>query len=133
MRIRLCLLLSLGLAGCASAPLSFVVGDLQTRTDPHLFPLRIVSVDRKIYFNAPDQAVQIAPGPRSLVLEAEGGSSARGSAQRTYVLNIESCTRYYLAAQRAGRMQFDWDLVVERKEPVAGCDPNEERRKVAAR
>lgn len=133
MRIQLGLLLSLGVAGCASAPLSFVVGEPQTRTDPHLFPLRVVSVDRKIHFNAPDQAVQIAPGPRSLVLEAVGGSSARGSAQRTYVLNIEPCTRYYLVAQRAGRMQFDWDLLVERKEPVAGCDPDEERSKVAAK
>jgi hypothetical protein len=132
MHIRLCSLLLLTLAGCASAPLSFIVGEPQTRTDQNLFPVRVVSVDRQIYFGTPNQPVQIAPGPRSLVLEATGGSSAGGSAQRTYVLNVDPCTRYYLVAKRAGQMQFDWDLLVERKEPVAGCDPEEERKKVAA-
>jgi hypothetical protein len=132
--IRLCLpLASLAVVGCASAPLSFIVGDPQTRTDQNLFPVRVVSVDRKIYFNTPNQPVQIAPGPRSLVLEATGGSSARGAAQRTYVLNIEPCTRYYLVAKRAGRMEFDWELHVERKETVGGCDPDEQRRKFAAK
>ena len=82
-------LLSLVVAACTSAPLSFIAGDPQTRTDQNLFPVRVVSVDRMIYFNAPDQPIQIAPGPRTLVLESTDGSSARGPAQRTYVLNIE--------------------------------------------
>lgn len=116
-------------AGCSSAPLSFIEGDLQTRTDRTLYPVRVVSLDRLILFKEPGDPVAVSPGPRSLVLEAEDGKGARGSAQKAYMLKIEPCTRYFLAARRDNAMRYDWELVIERTEPVGGCNPDDELKK----
>jgi hypothetical protein len=117
------------LAGCSAAPLSFIEGDLQTHTDLTLYPVRVVSVDRQIRFNRPRQPIALAPGSHSLVLQAVGGRGARGSAQKTHVLNVQPCTRYYLAARRDNPMLYEWDLVVEREEPVGACDAGQELKK----
>src|SRR5205085_6153200 len=79
-RIGLCASMA-ALAGCASAPLSFVDGVPQTRTDPTLYPVRVVSVDGSIQFSSPGKPVQLSPGPRSLVFEAAPGQGARGPMQ----------------------------------------------------
>jgi hypothetical protein len=118
------------LAGCAStAPLSFVEGVPWTRTDSTLYRVRVVSVDGHIEFNGDDKPVMVSPGLRSLVLEAAPGSGARRHVQKTYPLAVEPCTHYYLAARRSSPMDAEWTLVIDRKEPVAGCDPKEELRK----
>lgn len=117
-------------AGCAStAPLSFVEGVPWTKTDPTLHPLRVVGIDGHMEFDRPDTPAMVSPGVRTLVLEAAPSEGVQRHIQKTYALRIEPCTHYYLAARRDSPMQSDWTLVVDRKEPVAGCDAQEELKK----
>lgn len=118
------------LAGCAStAPLSFIEGVPWTRTDSTLYRVRVVSVDAHIEFNGPEKPLMVSPGLRSLVLEAAPDAGAGRHMQKTYALRVEPCTHYYLAARRSSPLLADWTLVVDQKEPVAGCDPKEELKK----
>ncbi|NCT83079.1 MAG: hypothetical protein GXC94_08060 [Comamonadaceae bacterium] len=100
-----------------------------TRTDTSLYPVRVVAVDGSLHFDGPSQPVQLSPGARHLVLVAAPSHSARKTVQKSFVLQIEPCRRYYLAAKRQSSMDADWSLVEERKEVVAGCDVAEELRK----
>jgi len=120
------LAVTLGLAGCGSAPLSFVEGMPQTRADGTLYPVRVVSVDGAIEFGGPAKPVQLSPGPRWLVLEAAPGQGARSGVQKSFVFKVEPCTHYVLAARRHSPMDADWSLVVDRKEPVQACNANDE-------
>ena len=117
-------------AGCAStAPLSFIEGVPLTKTDPTLHPLRLVAIDGHMEFNRPGEPAMVSPGLRELVLEAAPSEGVHRHIQKGYSIAIEPCTHYYLAARRDSPMESDWALVVDRKEPVAGCDPNEELKK----
>ncbi len=113
-------------AGCATAPLSFLDGQPRTATDIQLYPVRVVSVDGNIEFRNP---VQVAPGRRLLVLEAAGSNSARGTTQQAFVMGIEPCTRYFLAARRMSPMDANWQIVIDAKETVPGCDAADEIKK----
>ena len=127
------LLYAVLLAGCSTtAPLSFLSGMPATRTDFHLYPVRIVSIDGDLQFGGPASQLAVAPGTHWVVLEAAPNQSARGSTQKSFAFKVEPCTRYILAAKREGAMQADWSLVVDRRGTVAGCDPLEERRKAEA-
>lgn len=114
------------LAACGTAPLSFLDGRPKTATDPLLYPVRVVSVDGSIQFSNP---VQVEPGPRWLVLEAAPSGSARGTTQQSFVMRVEACTRYFLAAKRQSPMEATWQVVIDAKERVAGCDDEAEMRK----
>lgn len=113
-------------AGCVTAPMTLLDGELRTRTDPTLYPVRIVAVDGHKEFRNP---VQVPPGQRLVVFEAAPGKSARGTVQKTIGLRVEPCTRYSFAARRASAMDADWELVVGAPEPVAACDPQVELEK----
>ncbi|WP_290359655.1 hypothetical protein [Roseateles violae] len=117
------------LAACASAPQSYIEGVPLTRTDPTLYPVRVVSIDEQIQFARPGTPVQLAPGLRWVVLEAEGGKSARQVVQKSFALKIAPCSRYFFAARRDSPMDADWTLVEDRREPVAPCNVEEELRK----
>lgn len=73
--------------------------------------------------------MQLHPGTRKLVLEAAPGRSAKGSDQKSFVVQIEPCQRYSFAAKRQSPMDAAWSLVEGQKEPVAGCDVKDELRK----
>jgi hypothetical protein len=115
------------LAGCASAPLSFIndryVEDKQIL---NRFPLRVVAIDGQYTSFSP---VPVAPGMHQLLLAAAPVAGFRVPPEKTYAFNIAPCTRYYLAAQRTSPLVQDWDLVVERTYPVGGCDPARELEK----
>lgn len=114
------------MAACGTAPRSLVEGQPYTRTDPRLYAVYIVSVDDVGYLRSPGQAIRLAPGRRSLLLQAAPGSGAYVRVQKRVVLDVEPCTRYVLAARRDSPMASQWELVIDRKEPVAPCDPHEE-------
>jgi hypothetical protein len=117
------------LAGCASAPLSFVDAAPTPKTDSNHYPVRVVSVDNSLQFGAFGKPVQLAPGPHRLVLEAAPAASARGTVQKTVYLTIEPCRRHLLAAHRASPLQADWSLVEMPTEPVGNCNVQDELRK----
>ena len=124
-------LLLLTVVGCAStAHLSFVHGDLQTRVHRDLYPVTILAVDGELSFDSPRA---VAPGPRWLLLQAAPAQGAGVVPQKAIVLRVEPCTRYYLAAKRQSPMASDWEVVVERKEPVSGCNPESELKKPGAK
>lgn len=125
----LALLAATLLSACAQAPLSFVEGQPLTRTDSTLYPVRVVAVDGSMHFNLPRQAINIAPGVRELVLESGTWRGASRSTQRHIPLTIEPCTHYYLAARHASPFHTPWELVVDRREEVAGCDKQQELKK----
>lgn len=114
------------LAACASAPLSFIDASRRNPLPEDHYPVRIVSVDGSLQF---DDAVQVEPGPRWIVAQALDGKSARGSEQKSFAFKVAPCTRYFFGAARTSRLSADWQLVVEGKEPVAGCNPEEEAKK----
>jgi len=116
------------LAGCAAAPLSYLEGVPLTRTDPHLAPVRIVSIDGELFFDPPARPVEIYPGTHDVVLESTS-TTMRIALQKHYPLKVEPCRRYFLAARRDASMQTDWSLVVDHEEVVAGCNPDDELRK----
>lgn len=119
------------LSGCASAPLSTIDGQPFTKTDPHLYPLHVIAVDGHGNFDR--SPVQIAPGPHSLTLAAKPGKTALGMVEKTFAFKIEPCTSYHFAARRESPMQSDWELVVESKDPVVGCNADEEYKKAGVK
>ena len=119
----------LALGGCASAPLSFVDAAPTPKADSTFYPVRVVAVDDRLQFGGFGKPVQLAPGPRRLVLEAAPAASARGTVQKTVYLKVEPCRRHLLAARRASPLQADWSLVEMPSEPVGNCDVQDELRK----
>jgi hypothetical protein len=113
----------------STAPLSFVEGIPSTKTDPTLYPVRLVAIDSHMEFNRPDAPAMISPGLHQLVLEASPSEGVHRHIQKTYSVAIAPCTHYFFAAKRNSPMEADWTLVVDRKEPVSGCDPKEELKK----
>ena len=112
------------LAGCTSAPLSFINdGYVYHRQVLNRFPVRVVAIDGSYTAFRP---VPISPGMHSLLLAAAPVAGFRVPREKTYPINIAPCTRYYIAAQRTSPLLQDWDLVVEETYPVAGCNPAQE-------
>lgn len=110
------------LGACASSPLSYLESTVPSVSNGELLPVRIVSVDGTLQFSNP---VAVEQGPRTLVLAAPSIRSQPRSIQKFYVLKVEVCTRYTLGAERSDPTDTDWQLVVVRKEPVAGCKPKQ--------
>lgn len=123
------LLAAVGLvAGCAtSSPLSYLTGQQITeRTAINRVPVQIESVDGHpaSWGRAP-----IPPGVHRVVISAPPPPGFRTPVEKTYTLNIAPCTEYFLAADRRNRLMEDWNLVVEDRMPVGGCNPAEEWKK----
>ncbi len=114
------------LSACGSAPLSFLDGDLQILTTLDLHPLRVISIDGDFSKQNPRQ---IAPGVRSIVVETTFSGGARAAGAKAYAIRVAPCTRYYLAARRLVPLGADWEMITERTEAVAGCNPAEELKK----
>ncbi|MGI9025448.1 MAG: hypothetical protein ACR2GP_07675 [Burkholderiaceae bacterium] len=115
------------LAGCATAPLSFI-NDQQVfhRQVLNRFPVRLLAIDGSYTAFRP---VPIAPGTHTLLLAASPVAGFRVPPEKTYPMTIAPCTRYYIAAQRISPLLQDWELVVEETYPVAGCNPAQELEK----
>ena len=112
------------LAGCSSAPLSYLNdGYVYHRAVLNRFPVRVVAVDGNYTAFRP---VPVAPGVHNLLIAAAPVAGFRVPLEKTYPMNIEPCTRYYVAAQRTSPLLQDWELVVEESYPVAGCNPAQE-------
>lgn len=120
-------LLALMLSGCSTAPLSFIEGRPVSRVDPTLQPLTVLAVDGRMEGGT---TASLGPGLRSVLLAAPPSRGMRTGSAKAFAVQVEPCTRYLVAARRQSPMSPDWQLVVQDKEPVAGCDPAEEWRKV---
>ncbi len=119
------------LSACGTAPLSFLDGRLQpsSRLQFYTYSVRVISIDGDFSLQNPRA---VGPGLHTLVVTAAPGRGARDVGQQAFAFNVEPCTRYYLAAKRSSPMSPNWDLAVEEKEPVGGCDPEKELAKSKA-
>lgn len=117
-------------AACATAPLSFVDGHPFGHATLNRYPVRIVAVDGQTTFRQP---VPVAPGPHTIIAEAAPGSGPNLQLQKAFVLNIEPCTHYHLAADRESPLLAEWTLVVESKDKVGACNPEEELKRAQPR
>jgi len=116
------------LAGCATtAPLSQLDdGQVYYRAQLNRYPVYVTSIDGKgnLQRNPPIDA-----GTHNVSFVARPVSGFRIPVEKTYAMRIEPCTRYYVAAHRDNSIAQNWDLVVEKSEPVGGCDPAREWQK----
>jgi hypothetical protein len=124
--LRLALLTPALLAACSTAPLSFIEGRPISQVEANLQPLTVVAIDGRMEGGT---RASVGPGMRSVVLAAPPARGMRTGTAKAFAMNVEPCTRYLVAARRASPMSPDWQLVVQDKEKVAGCDPSEEWRK----
>ena len=117
------------IAGCGTAPLSFVDNAPPVKLLPtNHYPVRVVAVDGIKYLQMP---VQLFAGERSLVLQAPPQHGLPLSNQRTVMFTVKPCTRYEFVAVRKSPMDPNWELLVHRKDAVSLCQPDEEIRKGA--
>ena len=126
------LFLALGLlatttALCAPDPQSYLDGNPETKTDPHLFPVQVITVDGALPAHNPPA---VTPGPHWLELQTVADSPGTPSKTQTFVLKIEPCTYYHLGAHKDPNLLQKWKLVVDTAYMVKGCDPAEELKKV---
>jgi len=120
---------ALATAACGTAPLSFIDGQPFSRVTVNRYPVRIVAVDGQAYFHEP---VLVAPGLHTIVAEAAPSRGPHIPLQKGFVLDVQPCTRYHIAADRESPLVPEWTPVVESTEQVAGCNPEEELRKAKA-
>lgn len=119
------------LAGCAgTAPLSVLDdGRVYYRAVLNRFPVIVTRIDDESnVFRKP----VLPPGEHRVRFSAAPVAGFTQPVEKTYLMNIAPCTRYYVAAQRSSKIEQDWDLVVERTDEVGGCDPTKEWQKAGA-
>jgi hypothetical protein len=116
------------LSSCSTAPLSFLDGNPLTTVDPELYPVRIISIDGDFSAQNPRP---VSPGPRWIVVTAAPLPGSRRAEEKSFMFKVEPCVRYHLAARRKSTLMAEWDLVVNAKESVAGCNADEELKKNA--
>jgi hypothetical protein len=111
------------LAGCASAPLSYLESEPYFKANYRRYPVTIVSIDGDFSLQ---RTRPVFAGQHTLVVEAAPVAGFRVARQEAIAFKAQPCTRYYLAAERETSLSQEWKLVVDHTEPVAGCNRAEE-------
>lgn len=110
------------MGGCVTTgTYSALSGTPVTRSDPSLFPVRVVAIDRKLEIGWTSADLTIEPGQREITFDVSLNKKPKPGDQRTVVVNIEPRARYVFAAKRDPASPREWALVLDRKEPIEGC------------
>ena len=113
---------AVALGGCASSGYHFsqIVGDRYFKTNIDTYPVSINEVDGRSYLGR--DPVLVDPGLRRIVVQ---GPPTRVDLleTRTIELDVKPCTRYYLVAVKANRLDNDFTVKVDYEESVPGCTP----------
>ncbi|MDX2217737.1 MAG: hypothetical protein SF172_01775 [Burkholderiales bacterium] len=67
------------------------------------------------------KVVAIQSGKRTVRFLALPIPGHRGGEVKSLDLNVKPCTRYYINAQRQNARTLDWEPVIGKEEPMAGC------------
>ncbi|MBC3907201.1 hypothetical protein [Undibacterium umbellatum] len=113
------------LGACQMAPLSYLNGNPDRPLPNHEYPVHIVSVDQTSYLTGP---VQVAPGKHVITVQLSS-SQSRAPSQKTLVLDVMPCTRYYITAKKDSIMESKWEPKVFDSENVGGCNVEDELKK----
>ena len=108
------------LGGCASTDYHYsqLVGTRYFRAPIDTYPVSIISVDGDT--NARRQAL-VEPGLRQIMLQGPPGPALSTGLVRTFALDVKPCTKYYLVAVKANKLDADYVPRVDFSERVAGC------------
>ncbi|MEO8385533.1 MAG: hypothetical protein ABI583_09845 [Betaproteobacteria bacterium] len=105
--------------GCSTI-YSRIEGDFDVATTAlNDYPVKIVAIDGTYQIA---QSAPIEPGAHNLILTSKKPTHFHNREQKAFPLMVEPCNRYYLAARHASKLTEDFEMIVRRVEPIAGCD-----------
>ena len=96
---------------------SEVTGNLWSRTQMNREASVISQIDGR---SQTKRIVKAEPGKRSIVMRSPMRKGFSGS-DATLDVNLEPCKRYYINAQFKSGTGPDWEPVIAKVEPIAGC------------
>jgi hypothetical protein len=108
---------ALALAGCSTAPVSYLDGRRYNLSEMHTYDVIIESVDGRSTLAYP---VRVEPGRHKIVLQATPVAGFTHGALRTIELDVEPCKRYHLVAVRPNALSQDWTPKVDHVAEI-GC------------
>ncbi len=116
------LLASGALAACASTDYHYsqLSGYRYFLAAIDTYPVSIIRVDGKDNVFKP---ALVDPGLRQVTVQGPPGGAGGVGEQRTLALEVAPCTRYYLVAVKANRLESDFQVRIDYQEPVSGCTP----------
>ena len=105
----------LGLSACASRPVdSQLLGERYFTTNIDTYPVHIASVDGQSTTVRPQL---VEPGTRRLLLRGPPGG-AGFSVVEPFMLDVKPCTRYYIVAVKANRLDTNFTPRVDYEMPL---------------
>lgn len=106
------------LQGCATGTVyPELVGQRYFVTNLDTYPVLISSVDGRSSLVTP---VQVDPGVRTVTVQGTPGG-AGNSMLETFKIDVKPCTRYYIVAVKANRLDSSFQPKIDYEEPLAGC------------
>ena len=108
------------LGGCASTGYHYsqLVGTRYFRAPIDTYAVSILRVDGET--NVFRQAL-VDPGLRQITLQGPPSPTSSTGPIKTFALDVAPCTRYYLVAVKANKLESDYVPRVDFSEPVPGC------------
>jgi hypothetical protein len=96
---------------------SEVTGELDSRTQLNRTAAIIKSIDGR---HSRDKVVKTESGQRKVMVQSPARKGFQGS-DAAMDLQLEPCKRYFINAQFKSSVGTDWEPVLARVDPVAGC------------
>ena len=113
------LLSTSALAGPYDQVYSIVTTDRARSADPNLLPVIVNRVDGETVMTR-NEAV-VAPGVRKVTIDLPARRGFTQATQHTFDLELQPCTRYYVAAKLDSPTTQTWTPVVRGTEPIGEC------------
>jgi hypothetical protein len=109
-------------ASCATTPPvgkpAEVTGTVPDTSVAHRSATGILEIDGK---EVEGKVVSTQSGRRTILFHSLPIPGHRGGERKSLELAIKPCTRYYINAQRKDAKAMDWEPVISKEEPMAGC------------
>ena len=111
-----------GVGGCASTDYHYsqLLGTRYFRAPIDTYPVSILKVDGKGNVFKP---ALVDAGLHQITLQGPPTPAASTGKITTFSLDVAPCTRYYIVAVRANRLESDYMPRVDFSEPVPWCTP----------
>ncbi len=106
------------MAGCATAPFSYIDANRYFRADYHSYSVIVLDVDGRSETRNP---VMVEPGIRVIRVQAPPVAGFTYGETRSLTLDVKPCNRYYLKAVKENALQQDFEPQVDYVEPISGC------------
>ena len=106
------------LAGCATAPFSYIDGNRYFRTELNTFSVIVLNVDGRSDIRNP---VMVDPGRHTIMVQAPAAPGFSYGEMRPLTIDVKACNRYYLKAVKKNPLEQEFVPEVDYVEPIAGC------------